>query len=100
MLKKEAKIGTRVTTNMGCRRTGRVVTMMPLSACNDGTYRLPERGEVCVGVKWEDGTQGIANVKHLEVVPKVFCPNCKEEVWDVAFASKLNKCWGCGLAFD
>ena len=28
------------------------------------------------------------------------CPQCNAEVWDVAFASKLNKCWNCGLAFD
>lgn len=28
------------------------------------------------------------------------CPECKQEVWDIAKGSKLNKCWNCGLAFD
>lgn len=28
------------------------------------------------------------------------CPKCGEPVWDVAFGHKLNKCWGCGIAFD
>lgn len=28
------------------------------------------------------------------------CPQCNELIWDFAFASKLNKCWNCGLAFD
>ena len=31
---------------------------------------------------------------------KIHCPECESEIWDVAFANKLNKCWGCGLAFD
>ena len=30
----------------------------------------------------------------------VVCPDCGEPVWDVAHGHKLNKCWGCGLAFD
>lgn len=31
---------------------------------------------------------------------KTFCPKCDHPVWDIAKGSKLNKCWGCGLAFD
>lgn len=31
---------------------------------------------------------------------KIYCPECKNEIWDVATNSKLNKCHGCGLAFD
>ena len=29
----------------------------------------------------------------------IYCPECKESVWDVAKDNKLNKCWNCGLAF-
>ena len=28
------------------------------------------------------------------------CPQCGEPIWDMPYASKLAKCWGCGLAFD
>lgn len=31
---------------------------------------------------------------------KVYCPNCKSEIWDYAKGSKLHKCWNCNLAFD
>ncbi len=31
---------------------------------------------------------------------KIYCPRCKEEIWDRASGSKLNKCWNCMLAFD
>jgi len=32
--------------------------------------------------------------------PEIYCPKCKEEIWDYAFGHKLHKCWGCGFAFD
>ena len=31
---------------------------------------------------------------------RIYCPDCKEEIWDKAFGHKLHKCWNCGLAFD
>jgi ssDNA-binding Zn-finger/Zn-ribbon topoisomerase 1 len=32
---------------------------------------------------------------------KVFCPQCHEEVWDIANVDqRLNKCWNCGLRFN
>lgn len=27
------------------------------------------------------------------------CPKCKNEIWDMAQANKLFKCWGCKTAF-
>jgi adenine-specific DNA methylase len=31
---------------------------------------------------------------------KIMCPKCGREIWDIATDCTLNKCWGCGLAFD
>lgn len=31
---------------------------------------------------------------------KIYCPKCKNEIWDIATNSKLNKCHNCGSAFD
>lgn len=31
---------------------------------------------------------------------KVYCPKCRQPIHDLAFGPKLNKCWGCGTAFD
>jgi len=33
-------------------------------------------------------------------VEELLCPHCNEPVWDRAKWNQLNKCWGCGLAFD
>lgn len=31
---------------------------------------------------------------------KLYCPDCRHEVWDGPEGSKLAKCHGCGTAFD
>ena len=38
--------------------------------------------------------------KQNNAIEPLVCPSCQEAIWDYAFASKLNKCWNCGLAFD
>ena len=31
---------------------------------------------------------------------QLYCPCCREPVWDGPYGHKLAKCWGCGIAFD
>jgi len=32
---------------------------------------------------------------------KIFCPKCKQEIWDVATPDqRLNKCWQCEIKFE
>lgn len=52
----EFPIGERVLKHAGVRLCGTVIAPLPLSECNDGTYKSAEDGEVCV--KWDDGTNG------------------------------------------
>lgn len=30
----------------------------------------------------------------------VICPNCDEQIWDLAYGHKLHKCWSCMQAYD
>jgi len=61
-----------------CEGTGMVIDFAAIRA-RAQAKRLP--GHECIG-------------------KPVICPQCKKPIWDVAVNSKLNKCWGCGLAFD
>jgi len=52
------KVGSRVCTTMGVRRTGTVIEPFNWKDSNDGTYRGPTSKEKAVWVKWNDGTKG------------------------------------------
>jgi hypothetical protein len=72
MTRKEAHIGIRVVTNMGCKRVGIIIPRMAKHQWTDGTYREPlnpRESRNTVGVKWDDGTRGLVNVIHLSVHP-------------------------------
>lgn len=61
--KRDAKIGTRVKTTMGIRRTGKIVKPFFWKDSTDGTYKSPSKGEV--PIEWDNGEKGYHNVKFL-----------------------------------
>ena len=66
MIKKNTKIGTKVTQNMGVKRTGVITKPFHWKESNDGTYRAPDKNDV--PVQWDDDTKGYDNIKYLDIV--------------------------------
>lgn len=67
---KPFKAGTRVRKTMGIPQMGTVLASLPSrERWSDGTYSYPANCREAVGVFWDDGTEGIAFKRYLEVVP-------------------------------
>lgn len=63
------KPGDRVEKWAGVRLKGRVIAPIYWKDCNDGTYKPPEPGDVCI--EWDDGTKGYCKkhwIRHLNEV--------------------------------
>ena len=71
MRRNQVVFGMQVETNMGCKRTGRIIPPISLDQCTDGTYRGPlnrSESREWVSVKWDDGTQGFSSLTHLQPI--------------------------------
>lgn len=58
--------GQRVKKWAGVQMVGTVIRPIYWKDCDDGTYKAPEPGDVCV--KWDDGTKGYCKkvwLKHV-----------------------------------
>ena len=70
---------------------------------NKGWHGEPRRhGLARKGVKTViDKDTRLAVNKYVSNGKKVYCPKCKEEIWDKSsIDQRLNKCWNCGIRFD
>lgn len=70
---KMPKIGTIVEKTMGVRLKGVVIKSFYWRESNDGTYKAPEKDDICV--LWNDGTKGYINkwvVLYHKALPATF----------------------------
>lgn len=73
MVTNRFKIGDRVEKWAGVRLNGRVIAPIYWKGCNDGTYKAPDPGDVCI--EWDDGTKGyckpqwLKKIEHVTVSP-------------------------------